>query len=107
MITGYKLVGQLSFPAETVCHIWLPPRLLLLPGETTVHDKWLSAESVLLDSASYRDSRQEAQPRVRSRQEAIFCGISATSLRRHVSVGMRRHVNDLSCIFSKTQAASV
>ena len=26
-LTGYKRVRQFTHPAETVCHIWLPPRL--------------------------------------------------------------------------------
>ena len=28
--TGYKWVHQFTLPAETVCHIWLPPRLSVI-----------------------------------------------------------------------------
>ena len=55
-LTRYKLVHHFLLPAETVCHIWLPPRLSggCLPSKTTVIEKngfllrlsaWLSADS--------------------------------------------------------------
>ena len=50
--------------AETV-------RDLLLPAETTVHDKWLPADCPC-DSASCRESRQEAKSHGQSLQEAIY-----------------------------------
>ena len=34
--------SPILFPAETVCHIWLP----LILSETVLHDKLLSAKSV-------------------------------------------------------------
>ena len=42
-------------------------RDILLPEETTVHEKWLPC-----DSASCRDSRQEAESHEQSLQEAIY-----------------------------------
>ena len=64
-LTGYTLVRSFPLSAETIRHIWLPPRLycfscflsrlmfpaesvrvILLLAETTEHNKWLHAESV-------------------------------------------------------------
>ena len=50
--------------AETV-------RDLLLPAETIVHETWLSADC-LCDSASCRDSQQEAKSHGQSLQKAIY-----------------------------------
>ena len=56
-----------SLPAETVRHIWLPPRMSVIscflprPAETSVHEKWLPAET--------QQSRQEARDRGQSRRK--------------------------------------
>ena len=86
MHTGYNRFRQFSLPAETVHHIWLPPRLsstlascrdycpvreLLLPAETTVLEEWLPAETVRV-TASCWESRQEAESCWQSLQEAIY-----------------------------------
>ena len=70
--TGYKRVCQFSLPAETVHHIWLPPRLsaiscflprLLCSGISILQklSVWLCCES-----------RQEAESNGQSLQKAIF-----------------------------------
>ena len=73
MNTGYKRVSNFGFrrdcpsylaSAETVCDLLLPP-------ETTVHEKWLPAETVrvILPPA---ESQQEAESHRQSLQEASY-----------------------------------
>ena len=72
--TGYKRVRLFSLPAETIRHIWLPPRLsaisCFLARIPSTKDGFLSRRVCACDSASFRDSRQELKEQ--SLQEAIY-----------------------------------
>ena len=54
--TGYKRVRQFTLPAETVRHIWLPPRL------SAVRDLLLPAETVVLGKKSRQEAESHGQP---------------------------------------------
>ena len=65
---NFRFLQRLSVilaSAETV-------RDLLLPAETTVHEKMASCRDSPCDSVSCRDSRQEAESHEQSLQEAIY-----------------------------------
>ena len=72
--TGYKLDRQFSLPAETVRHIWLPPRLSVISSflPRLLSAKMASFRDCSRDYASLRDCQQEAKSREQSRQEAIY-----------------------------------
>ena len=57
-------------PSTLACTETVPG--LLLPAETTIHKKMASCRDCPFDSASYRDSRQEAKSHRQSLQEAIY-----------------------------------
>ena len=73
-LTGYKRVRLFSLPAETVRHIWLPPRLSVISRFLRDYrpQNMASCRDYPCDSASCQDSRQEAKLHGQSLQEAIF-----------------------------------
>ena len=69
---------------------------LLLPAETTVHEKWLSAETV--HSAFCRNSRQEAKSHGQSLQEANYqVQQSRQEARERGQSGRKLNVTDSLC----------